>query len=289
MRRFSLLLLFCVAALTAQARFAAALPTFPPVVMQAYPLKEGGKIATATAKCVLCHTKVPALNPYGQEIKAALKAAGTKTLTAAILHLVDANDSDGDGATNAQEFAEDTLPGDAASHPAVIAKPKAGAGAAAADEPGPWAIQTLLFPKHAQHPVVVHFPIALLMIALLFDLLGARTRNRSLHAAAYYNIAAAALFAPVSVVTGLLAWWFKYVPHPYTGSLISQLTGNTDTLYHLIMGVVSMAVIWGLWALRRGESRQETVTLRPAYIVLAALSFPIIAITGHLGGIVAGV
>ena len=258
--------------------------------MQTYQPKAGGPIATATPKCVLCHTQVPKLNPYGQEIKAALKAAGTKTLTPEILHSVDEKDSDGDGATNAQEFAADTLPGDLASKPAVIASAaKGGKSAAATDEPGPWAIQTLMFPKHAQHPVIVHFPIALLMIALLFDFLGARTRNRSLHAAAYYNIAAAALFAPVSVVTGLLAWWFKYVPHPYTGSLLSQLTGNTDILYHLIMGVVSMAVIWALLALRRGESRHETVTLSPAYTALAVLSLPIIAITGHLGGILAGI
>ena len=126
------------------------------------------------------------------------------------------------------------------------------------------------------------------MIALLFDFLGARTRNRSLHAAAYYNIAAAAFFAPISVVTGLLAWWFKYVPHPYTGSLLSQLTGNTDVLYHLILGIVSMVVIGGLWALRRNELRGESVTFRRAYIVLGVLALPVIALTGHLGGILSG-
>ena len=291
MRRFFLLILFCLAAATMQAPFAAALPTFPPVVLKAYTLKAGGVIATNTPKCALCHTQVPKLNPYGTAIKAALKAAGTKTLTAEILHSVNTQDSDGDGATNAQEFAADTLPGDPASHPAIVAPPKNAAKAAdATDDPNPWAIQTLLFPKHAQHPVVVHFPIALLMIALIFDFLGVRTKNRSLHAAAYYNIAAAAFFAPISVVTGLLAWWFKFVPHPYTGSLLSQLTGdNMNTLYHLLMGVVSMAIIWALWAMRRGEAKAETVALSPAYIALAALSFPIIALTGHLGGILSGV
>lgn len=293
MRRFYPLILFCFALLLTQARFAAALPTFPAIVMKAYPLKAGGAIATATQKCLLCHTQVPKLNPYGMAIKAALKGAGTKTLTAEILHSVDDQDSDGDSATNAQEFAADTLPGDAASKPAVIAPPKNGAKSAASaeatDEPSPWAIQTILFPKHAQHPVVVHFPIALLMIALLFDFLGARTKNRSLHAAAYYNIAAAAFFAPISVVTGLLAWWFKFVPHPYTGSLLSQLTSDSNTLYHLIMGVVSMAVVFGLWALRRNELRGDTTTFRPAYVVLGVLALPIIAITGHLGGILSGV
>ena len=290
MRSFLLFALFCLAALLARPLTVVALPNFPPVVMKTYQSKAGGAVANAAQKCTLCHVKVPSLNSYGLEIKAALKAARTKTLTAEILHSVDEKDSDGDGAGNAQEFAADTLPGDSASKPAVIIPPKSAAKSAAAngDEPGPWAIQTLLFPKHAQHPVVVHFPIALLMIALLFDFLGARTKNRSLHAAACYNLAVAALFAPVSVVTGLLAWWFKYVPHPYTGSLLSQLTGNTDILYHLIMGVVSMLIIWALWAMRRNDLRDETPRFSFAYIILGGLALPIIAITGHLGGVLSG-
>ena len=276
MRRLFLFALFCLAMWGAIPP-AAALPAFPPVVMKTYQPKTGGAVANAAQKCTLCHVQVPKLNPYGVEIKAALKAAGTKNLTPEILHAVDEKDSDGDGATNTQEIAADTLPGDPASKPAVIAAPKSDAKSSVAtgDEPGLWAIQTLLFPKHAQHPVVVHFPIALLLIGLFFDFLGAKTKNRSLHDAAYYNIAAAALFAPITVVTGLGAWWFAY-GH-------TALTGNI--LYHLILGIVSMLIIWGLWGLRRNELREETKTFRIAYIVLGVLALPVIAITGHLGGI----
>ena len=51
------------------------------------------------------------------------------------------------------------------------------------------------------------------------------------------------------------------------------------------MGITSMLIIWGLWFLRRGEAKSEDIKLGPAYIALGILAFPIIAITGHLGGI----
>ena len=279
MRRFFLIFSLCLAALAARPAFVAALPNFPPIVYKTYQPKTGGTVVTA--KCTLCHVQnhVPKLNPYGLDVKAALQAAGTKILTPEILHSIEDKDSDGDGATNAQEVAADTLPGDAASKPAVIPVAKRveskSNSSASGDEPGPWAIQTLLFPKHAQHPVVVHFPIALLFVGLFFDFLGARTKNRSLLSAGYYNIAAAALFAPITVLTGLGAWWFQFQHPPLQGNI----------LYHLVLGLTSLAIIWLLWGLRRNEMRGETTTFRIAYVALGVLALPIIAITGHLGGI----
>ena len=53
-------------------------------------------------------------------------------------------------------------------------------------------IETVLFAKHAQHVVLIHFPIALFIVGVLFDFLGQWTKHRPLAAAAYCNLFVAA-------------------------------------------------------------------------------------------------
>lgn len=67
--------------------------------------------AAGQAKCQLCHaTKMGGkLNPYGNDLKTALK--GSKTLTAAVMHSIDAKDSDGDGVKNGDELKAGKNPG----------------------------------------------------------------------------------------------------------------------------------------------------------------------------------
>jgi len=46
----------------------------------------------------------------------------------------------------------------------------------------------VLLAKHAQHVVLIHFPIALFIIAVAFDLLAYRLRRQDYAAVAYYNL-----------------------------------------------------------------------------------------------------
>ena len=63
-------------------------------------------VLQAAADCSLCHTSVPAVNPYGQDI--ADSGFGW--------FVIEPLDSDGDGRTNIEEITNDcSLPGDAAS------------------------------------------------------------------------------------------------------------------------------------------------------------------------------
>ena len=63
-----------------------------------------------------------------------------------------------------------------------------------------------LLAKHAQHVVLIHFPIALFLMSVAFDLIAVRRVNPAWRIAAYYNSAAAAIFTLPAVATGLLAW-----------------------------------------------------------------------------------
>ena len=61
----------------------------------------------------------------------------------------------------------------------------------------PFDLKAALLAKHAQHPVIIHFPIALFIISVAFDLLAIWKRNPAMAKAAYYNLLAAVLTAPV--------------------------------------------------------------------------------------------
>ncbi len=70
---------------------------------------------TFNNSCSICHTHVPALNPYG---KALLDAGGTgSVISDATFVAVEPLDSDKDGFTNLQEILAGTFPGDRKSFP----------------------------------------------------------------------------------------------------------------------------------------------------------------------------
>jgi hypothetical protein len=71
-----------------------------------------GTAGTVLDTCTLCHTSVPARNPYGMDF---LNAGANGAALDAIANI----DSDGDGATNIVEINALTFPGDPASIPAV--------------------------------------------------------------------------------------------------------------------------------------------------------------------------
>ena len=74
----------------------------------------------------------------------------------------------------------------------------------------PFDLKTALLAKHAQHVVLIHFPIALFLVSLAFDLLALWRDNRQLAIAAYCNLVAAAIATLLAVATGLLAWQWLY-------------------------------------------------------------------------------
>jgi uncharacterized membrane protein len=52
----------------------------------------------------------------------------------------------------------------------------------------PFDLKTVLLAKHAQHVVLIHFPIALFLTAVAFDLIAQWTKRAGLADSAYYNL-----------------------------------------------------------------------------------------------------
>jgi hypothetical protein len=67
----------------------------------------------------------------------------------------------------------------------------------------PFDIKAALFAKHAQHVVLIHFPIALFITAVAFDLIAQWTKRRGVADAAYYNLLVAAISTLPVLATGL--------------------------------------------------------------------------------------
>jgi Predicted membrane protein (DUF2231) len=73
----------------------------------------------------------------------------------------------------------------------------------------PFDLKAALLAKHAQHPVIIHFPIALFIASLAFDFLAIWRRNPALATVAYYNLLAAAVMTPMAIASGLTAWQWQ--------------------------------------------------------------------------------
>jgi uncharacterized membrane protein len=143
----------------------------------------------------------------------------------------------------------------------------------------PFDIKTVLFEKHAQHVVLIHFPIALFLAGVFFDFLWHWTRRRSLAAAACCNFSLAALSTIPTLITGILAWQWQLEGQRLKGLL----------LWHLLLGCLSAACIWIVWLIHcRAQRTAEKAS--PAYrLVLEALGVVLVVLTGHLGGFLSGV
>ena len=143
----------------------------------------------------------------------------------------------------------------------------------------PFDLKAALLAKHAQHVVLIHFRIALFISSVAFDLLAVWKHSRSLARAAYYNLIAAAVTALAAVGTGLLAWQLQLEGEKLRGNL----------RLHLSLGASSAVLIWLLAWWRTRRERPEDNNLSLGYWALALIAVLVVALTGHLGGILSGV
>lgn len=142
----------------------------------------------------------------------------------------------------------------------------------------PFNLKTALLAKHAQHVVLIHFPIALFITAVAFDLAAQWTKRREFAEAAYYDLLGAAVSTLPVLATGILAWQVKLEGQKLKGIL----------LLHLVLGCVSSGMIWLVWWLHfRARRRKEVL---PSYrLAVEFLCVVSVALAGHLGGFLSGV
>ncbi|MGB7552961.1 MAG: DUF2231 domain-containing protein [Candidatus Korobacteraceae bacterium] len=143
----------------------------------------------------------------------------------------------------------------------------------------PFDLKSALFARHAQHVVLVHFPIGLFLAGVGFDFLSYWKKNRTLAAVAYYDLLVAAVSSVPVIATGLLAWRWQVEGQRLNGIL----------LLHLAMGLVSSALIWLVWSIHFRAHRNPPSRLPLYRLPIEIVAAMIIAMTAHLGRFLSGV
>ena len=141
----------------------------------------------------------------------------------------------------------------------------------------PFDLKTVVLAKHAQHVVLIHFPIALFLAAVAFDYLALRKKSKALLDAAYFNLALAAISTVPVVGSGLAAWQWALEGQKLKGIL----------LLHLIFGLISSGLIWVVFGIHR-QGRKDGSLPRYRFVV-EGLAVVVVGLTGHLGGFLSGV
>jgi uncharacterized membrane protein len=124
---------------------------------------------------------------------------------------------------------------------------------------------------HPIHPMLVVFPLGLLGISVLFDLLYLFTRNEFFPVVSYWNIAAGVIAGLAAALFGLLDWL----------NIPGGTRAKTVGLWHAFGNVVLVLLFALAWFLRRDAPNFAPGTL-PLVFELTGAGLSLL--TGWLGG-----
>ena len=140
-------------------------------------------------------------------------------------------------------------------------------------------LRSMLLERHAQHVVLIHFPIALFMSGVAFDLLSRGKRDSQLARAAYLNLSVAAATIVPAIITGVLAWQFAFGGTPLDGMI----------LFHLLAASFAGLLVVASWWIHWRRRKSELLPLFRYRIPVELLGIVFIAVAAHTGGFVSGV
>jgi uncharacterized membrane protein len=124
---------------------------------------------------------------------------------------------------------------------------------------------------HAIHPMLIVFPLGLLGMAAIFDLVFAFGGGAGFPAAAYYMI-------PAGIVTGLLAAVFGAVDWL---AIPDGTRAKSVGLWHGVGNVVVVVLFAASWWMRGGDPNHLPSTTA---VILSVAGVVLALVTGWLGG-----
>ena len=124
------------------------------------------------------------------------------------------------------------------------------------------------------HPMLVHYPIVFMFAVPGFSLLALATGNRGFDTTALHCLAAALLFTPLAIATGLFTWWLNYLAKPMRPVRIKIWTSA-------IMMAVAVCICG--WRLMVPEILFQAGAGRLGYLVLVCSLAPLVSVVGWFG------
>lgn len=125
------------------------------------------------------------------------------------------------------------------------------------------------------HPVTVHFPIALILVAAAFAVFYLLLEVPALYGAAYYTLLAGVIMALPTILFGVISWYYNYagrMARPFSLKL-----GLAALLLPLSIASIS------LWALYP-EALANREPVGWVYFALLLAACPLVLLLGMLGG-----
>lgn len=126
------------------------------------------------------------------------------------------------------------------------------------------------------HPMLVHFPIVLMILTPLFNILSLLTGSRSFEVTAYHTLGAGVLFTPLAILTGFFTWWLNYLAKPLRPVKIK-----------ILFSILLLAASLGAWIWR---TQAPDILILPfgfssiLYLLLTFSLIPFVSIIGWFGG-----
>jgi uncharacterized membrane protein len=145
--------------------------------------------------------------------------------------------------------------------------------------PNPFDWRTVFLARHAQHVAIIHFPIALFIVGVIFDTIGTWTKNTVFETAAFLNLSTAALMVPPAILTGIAAWQWALEGQRLKGIL----------LYHVLAAGASAVLIVVNWWIHFRARRRQPLALPSWRLATELAAVALVMLTGHLGGFLSGV
>lgn len=124
------------------------------------------------------------------------------------------------------------------------------------------------------HPMLVHFPIALFITSVLFDVLGAWLTRKSLREGALWLLV-------LGVLTGLAAFASGDVAAEAAekAGVAESLIETHEHLAGATVGIFGALLAWRLLLRNRFSPRTQI-----AYLIVAIVGLGLLSATGHYGG-----
>jgi predicted heme/steroid binding protein/uncharacterized membrane protein len=130
-------------------------------------------------------------------------------------------------------------------------------------------LQRFPMARRHPHPMIVHFPLAILMASSLFLLLHLLFGAASFEVTSYYLLILGALASPFAIATGVLTWWINYR---------LKLTHFVRKKIQFSILLIIFEIILIVWRSSNPEISN------PIYFIMIFILTPIVAILGYYGG-----
>jgi uncharacterized membrane protein len=132
----------------------------------------------------------------------------------------------------------------------------------------------LVFKLHTLHPLLVHFPIALLFTALAFYIYARLKSSKTGELIAVANLITGTLLSFAASYAGVLAdERLNFTPQ------VNELMEIHEKLGWVISGYFSLLSIWGFFSYRRPGSK-----VIPIFLILYVIGAASLGLQGYLGG-----